>query len=126
MKQPDWMNEQGLGKRQQEALAFARHNPGWQSFDRGVRAVLRSLSARGLVLVSDVSQQFRAVLPAVCDQCRWAWVNGMFCHETGCPNQKKTWVAERGEWVRFVECRECGCEVETGTVCDCQTEGDAQ
>ena len=46
-------------------------------------------------------------------------INGIPCHETGCPNSRKTWVAERGEWVRFVECFECGCEVEEGTYCGC-------
>jgi hypothetical protein len=59
-----------------------------------------------------------------CNQCEAAMINGLFCHETGCPNSRKTWVADRGEWVLFVECRECGADVEVGTVCDCQTEGE--
>ncbi len=54
-----------------------------------------------------------------CDQCEAAMINGVFCHETGCPNSKKTWVAERDAWVRFVACRECGCDVEEGEVCSC-------
>ena len=56
-----------------------------------------------------------------CNQCEAAMINGLFCHETGCPNSRKTWVEERGEWIKFVECRECGADVEVGTVCDCQT-----
>ena len=55
-----------------------------------------------------------------CDQCEALMINGVFCHETGCPNARKTWVAEREEWVRFIECRECGYDVELGTSCDCQ------
>jgi hypothetical protein len=54
-----------------------------------------------------------------CNECEGAMINDVFCHETGCRNSRKTWVEERGEWVRFVECFECGCEVEEGTVCGC-------
>jgi hypothetical protein len=54
-----------------------------------------------------------------CDQCEALMINGTFCHETGCPNQRKTFVAERGEWVLFVACRDCGYSVESGTACDC-------
>jgi hypothetical protein len=57
-----------------------------------------------------------------CDQCQALMINGVFCHETGCPNSNKTWVAEREAWVRFLECRECGCDVEAGESCDCQDE----
>ena len=53
-----------------------------------------------------------------CDQCEAAMVNGVFCHEHGCPNARKTWVIGRG-WVRFLECRECGYDVEEGETCDC-------
>ena len=54
-----------------------------------------------------------------CDQCEMLSINGHACHETGCPNSRMTWVADRDEWVCFVECRECGCDVEVGTVCGC-------
>jgi hypothetical protein len=53
-----------------------------------------------------------------CDRCQMLSINGIACHETGCPNQKKTWVPERG-WVRYLQCRECGCDVEEGESCDC-------
>lgn len=56
-----------------------------------------------------------------CDQCQMLSINGVPCHETGCPNSRSTWIESRGEWVKFVECRECGSDVEVGTVCDCQT-----
>ena len=55
-----------------------------------------------------------------CDQCEAAMINGVFCHETGCPNSKKTWVADRGEWVLFLPCSACGFDVEVGTVCGCE------
>lgn len=56
-----------------------------------------------------------------CNQCQMLTINGVPCHETGCPNSRKTWVPERAEWVLFVDCVECGFPVEVGTVCDCQT-----
>ena len=52
-----------------------------------------------------------------CDQCSQLIINGIFCHETGCPNERKTFVD--GQWIRFVKCSECGFEVEEGTTCNC-------
>jgi hypothetical protein len=60
-----------------------------------------------------------ALLMPKCNQCQPATINGVFCHEAGCPNQRKTWVPDRNEWVLFVECDECGVEVEVGTECGC-------
>jgi hypothetical protein len=53
-----------------------------------------------------------------CDQCEAAMINGVFCHETGCPNTLKTY--RDGLWIAVVTCRECGFEVEQGEVCSCQ------
>jgi len=67
-----------------------------------------------------------------CNQCSASVVTHggetAFCHESGCPNEKKTWVADRGEWVRFVECFICGCDVEVGEFCGCceETGGEAE
>jgi hypothetical protein len=61
-----------------------------------------------------------------CDQCEAAMINGVFCHETGCPNSRKTWVAEREQWIRFVKCFECGCGVEEGEYCRCCPETGAE
>jgi len=55
-----------------------------------------------------------------CDQCEMLSINGVTCHEIGCPNSKKTWVEERQEWVLFIECFVCGYEVEEGETCSCQ------
>jgi hypothetical protein len=54
-----------------------------------------------------------------CNQCYAARINGLFCHETGCPNAKKTWLQGRHKWVLILKCFECGCDVEEGTACDC-------
>jgi len=59
-----------------------------------------------------------------CDQCQMANINGVNCHETGCMNSKKTWVADQG-WVLFLKCRECGCDVEEGAEC-CEIEADTR
>ena len=52
-----------------------------------------------------------------CDQCAPLAINGVFCHEDGCPNRGKRWDAVDAEWVRYVECRECGSGVREGEVC---------
>jgi hypothetical protein len=54
-----------------------------------------------------------------CDQCEALMINGVFCHETGCPNTKKRYLAEEDAWVRFFNCFECGCEVREGEACNC-------
>ncbi len=35
--------------------------------------------------------------PITCDQCVAAMLQGVFCHEVGCVNEKKVWNGER--WV---------------------------
>jgi hypothetical protein len=35
-------------------------------------------------------------------------INGVACHETGCPNMGKVW--RDGEWMPIYHCTECGCE----------------
>lgn len=54
-----------------------------------------------------------------CDQCEAAMINGVFCHERGCPNAGSRWSEATGEWVRQRECRECGCTVAEDDLC-CQ------
>lgn len=55
-----------------------------------------------------------------CNQCEALMINGVFCHETGCPNTHARY--EDGEWVRYVQCFECGCDVQAGESCDCRLE----
>ena len=114
--------EQGLGRKQREALEFIRACGGWHSYASDVRAIVMSLASRGLVEVSNTSKQFRAVHPVSCDQCQMLSINGVACHEQGCPNSRKTWLPERGEWVRFYDCPDCGYPVEYNTECGCQSD----
>lgn len=50
-----------------------------------------------------------------CDQCEMVSINGVPCHETGCPNSGARWTGDG--WVKQIECRECGCMVDDGEVC---------
>ena len=33
-----------------------------------------------------------------CDQCTWVYINGVFCHETGCLHQYDDWNEETQLW----------------------------
>jgi hypothetical protein len=44
-----------------------------------------------------------------CDQCEASMINGHFCHETGCPNARKTYDKLNSQWRATKECPECGC-----------------
>lgn len=54
-----------------------------------------------------------------CNQCEMLSINGVNCHEQGCPNSGKRF--EEGEWVRYFQCWDCGCDVQEGEACDCRT-----
>lgn len=45
-----------------------------------------------------------------CNQCDSMVINGIYCHETVCPNTDKKWVEDEGEWVSVYNCPECGSE----------------
>ena len=53
-----------------------------------------------------------------CDQCNALYINGVFCHESGCPNEKKKFID--GEWILMVNCFLCGFEIEEGSICPCE------
>lgn len=56
--------------------------------------------------------------PAVrCDRCAALMIQGVFCHETGCPNTHSRFDAESGEWVKQRKCFECGCTVDVTDLC---------
>ena len=57
-----------------------------------------------------------------CDQCEALMINGIFCHETGCPNQNKVWHEEDQIWLAVYECLICGYEVFEDEVCSCYWE----
>jgi hypothetical protein len=52
-----------------------------------------------------------------CDQCEALVINGVYCHETGCPNSRSRFDAESGEWIKQRECFECGCTVDANDPC---------
>lgn len=52
-----------------------------------------------------------------CGQFKLLRINGLVCHETGCPNAGKIW--EDGQWARYRDCRECGLPVREGVACTC-------
>ena len=49
------------------------------------------------------------ILSCGCDGCSPSMINGILCHETGCPD---AWRDEKAE------CRECGCEFYKGSPWD--------
>jgi hypothetical protein len=58
--------------------------------------------------------------PIKCDQCQMSMINGVPCHEHGCPNSGAQWNPETQSWDKTYECRECGDDVPEGETCNCQ------
>lgn len=52
-----------------------------------------------------------------CDQCSALMINGVFCHETGCPNERSRYDAESQTWIRQRECFDCGYTVDVDDPC---------
>ena len=52
-----------------------------------------------------------------CDQCEALMIQGVFCHETGCPNSQSRWNPESGSWTKQRTCFECGCDVDADQPC---------
>lgn len=57
-----------------------------------------------------------------CDGCDLLRINGVICHEHGCPNKNARWDADGRMWVKQRECGECGCTVDDDETC-CDTDG---
>lgn len=38
-------------------------------------------------------------MPPKCNQCDSATINGVYCHEHGCPNINKIWDEENELWI---------------------------
>ena len=75
-----------------------------------------------LLQLADIGRTRRAkakkvVLAARCNQCEALMINGVFCHETGCPNTKARYDSESGEWIKTRKCFECGCTVDADDLC---------
>lgn len=54
-----------------------------------------------------------------CDQCEALMINGVFSHETGCPNTRARYDVDNECWVKRYKCRECGSMMDAGESCDC-------
>lgn len=52
-----------------------------------------------------------------CDQCDDRRINGIPCHEQGCPNDGAIWDKDSREWIKQRECRECGSTVDRDDPC---------
>jgi hypothetical protein len=98
---------------------FAWHDPG--SMQQSVSSQIQEETLMNTPKVgrSKAAKARKELLSHRCNQCEAAVINGVFCHENGCPNTRKTYIADRDQWVLFVECRECGCEIEAGEQCSC-------
>ena len=57
-----------------------------------------------------------------CNQCEMLSINGIACHEIGCPNMHSRWDRESGEWVKRRKCFECGSMVDADDPCCCSIE----
>ncbi len=57
-----------------------------------------------------------------CDQCEAATINGVFCHEQGCPNKGARYDRAEGAWIKQRKCFDCGYTVDKDDPC-CQGEG---
>jgi hypothetical protein len=52
-----------------------------------------------------------------CDQCQMLSINGVACHERGCPNMNARWDRENNSWVKQRKCFDCGCTVDFDDPC---------
>ena len=59
-----------------------------------------------------------------CNQCQMLGINGVPCHETGCPNMRARWDAESGEWIKQRKCFVCDCTVDADEPCCSEEEVD--
>jgi hypothetical protein len=55
--------------------------------------------------------------PIRCDQCEMLSINGIACHETGCPNMGARWDKESDTWIKQRKCFDCGCTVDADDTC---------
>lgn len=54
-----------------------------------------------------------------CDQCQMLSINGVACHETGCPNAGARYDAAAGQWIKQAVCSTCGYTVDRDFLADC-------
>jgi hypothetical protein len=52
-----------------------------------------------------------------CDQCTALMINGVLCHETGCPNTRARFDDDQDTWIKQRKCFDCGCTVDADDPC---------
>lgn len=52
-----------------------------------------------------------------CNQCDSVTINGLYCHELGCPNARKRYDTDSESWVNVATCPECGNEYDPEESC---------
>ena len=50
-----------------------------------------------------------------CNQCEMLSINGIPCHELGCPNTNARWDGE--SWIEQLKCRQCGYDYDADSWC---------
>jgi hypothetical protein len=79
-----------------------------------------SVDSKYADFVEDVAGEIESEeeLPRMgCDQCQMMQIQGVPCHEQGCPNMGARWDSENGMWIPQRECFECGMEVDEDDPC---------
>ena len=76
-----------------------------------------------LFVIDDVGQFdchfsiWRKLHRVTCDQCQILGINGVACHETGCPNMGARWDEPTETWIKQRKCFDCGCTVNADDPC---------
>lgn len=73
----------------------------WETFDNTFESPLKQ--ARSTWSYFKTLAKLGRVYPVKCNQCSSSRINGVFCHEKGCPNDYKTFDQYEGEWVNNIE-----------------------
>ena len=58
-----------------------------------------------------------AVIRLHCDQCQLLSIQGLACHETGCPNSNSRFDADSQTWIKQRKCFDCGCTIDANDPC---------
>jgi hypothetical protein len=120
----DLLNDKALLAVIQAATALLKGRPAEPEAPATAPAAAAPRAASGKKAWSGEDMEMADLNVPSCNQCEMLAINGVNCHETGCPNEGKTWSPERQEWVRYNPCPECGSDVEEGQACDCRSGND--
>lgn len=69
----------------------------WETFDNTFESPL--YQARVAWSYFKLLSRHGLIYPTKCDQCSPSTINGIFCHEHGCPNENKFFDNHEGEWM---------------------------